>query len=228
MKLFYFLWISILGASLGTLLVSSDSHAAENAEAEVADLLDQFAKDWPDDRTMYRTEGDTSWTSYALTLSRLVALGDEAVPGLIAASSSPSVQVRAMCARTLGFLNSKTAVPSLIELLEDKNPAVALLAADSLGQIQDPAGLEALRAARKKQTKGDVLLHISKALERNVPLEDGVREQVIQITPETIDSAEVGQLAPEFTLQDATGKKWQLKDFRGKKSVLLVFIYGDG
>ncbi len=228
MKAFCFLWISILSVTLGTLLLSDDSYAAENTEADAADLLEQFAKDWPDDRTMYRTEGDSSWTAYALTLSRLVALGDKAVPAIIAASNSPSVQVRAMCARTLGFLNSKTAVPSLIELLEDKNPAVALLAADSLGQIQDSTGLEALRAARKKQTNGDVLLHISKALERKVPLEDGVQEQVIQITPETIDSAEVGQLAPEFTLQDATGKKWQLKNFRGKKSVVLVFIYGDG
>ena len=50
----------------------------------------------------------------------------------------------------------------------------------------------------------------------------------MKIDPDTIDLAKVGQPAPDFTLQNATGKACTLSDFRGKKSVVLVFIYGDG
>ena len=33
----------------------------------------------------------------------------------------------------------------------------------------------------------------------------------------------VGDMAPDFTLEDQTGKKVSLKDFRGKKNVALAF-----
>ena len=33
----------------------------------------------------------------------------------------------------------------------------------------------------------------------------------------------VGDMAPDFTLQDQNGKKVSLKDFRGKKNVALAF-----
>lgn len=223
MRIIFSLWISLLSVTIAASLLASNS-CADQASA----LLEQFAKDWPDDRTAYRTEGDTSWIAYATALSKLVAMGDEALPGLIAGSESPSVQVRALCARVFGFLGNKSATPTLIKLLDDKSALVVVLAVDSLGQLQDPAGLEALRVTRQKHTNGDVLLHIKKALDRGVPLEDGVREQVIQMNSETINSAKVGQLAPEFSLQDSDGKEWRLADFRGKKPVVLVFIYGDG
>lgn len=35
-----------------------------------------------------------------------------------------------------------------------------------------------------------------------------------------------GQTAPDFTLEDADGKAVTLSDFRGKKSVVLVFYRG--
>ncbi len=195
---------------------------------EVVSILDEFTKDWPDDRTPYRTAEDTTtWKTYALSMRRLVAMGDDAVPGLIKGCDSPSFQVRSLCARVLGFLKSGDVVPKLIELLDD-NPKVALLAADALGQIRTPAGLKALQAARGRLNNGDVLLHVNKALERQVPLEDDVRQQILKIDPDSIDSAKVGQPAPDFTLKDAEGKAWRLADFRGKKSVVLVFIYGDG
>lgn len=36
----------------------------------------------------------------------------------------------------------------------------------------------------------------------------------------------VGESAPDFTLEDADGKKISLSDFRGKKNVVLVFYRG--
>jgi len=198
------------------------------SEQEVAMVLRAFGNDWPADRTPYRTGEDTeSWKVYALSLKQLVAMGEKAIPGLIEGCDDANFHVRALSARVLGYLQAGASVPKLIELLRDEK-TVALLAADSLGQIQDPRGLEALQSARNDETQGDVLLHINKSLDRQVPLENDVLEQLLKIGSESIDSAKVGLEAPNFTLQDAEGKPWTLADQQGKKSVVLVFIYGDG
>ena len=68
-----------------------DGAIAETLSATA--LLQQFAQDWPDDRTPYRTEGDTSWIAYALTMKRLVAQGDAAVPALLTGCNDPQAQV---------------------------------------------------------------------------------------------------------------------------------------
>ena len=196
---------------------------------DVRAVLREFGRVWPADRTSYRTEEETqSWKTYALSMRRLVAMSDQAVPGLIEGCNDANFQVRALSARVLGYLQARASVPKLIELLGDKSAPVALLAADSLGQIQDPRGLEALRSAQKSEKRGDVLLHINKSLDRQVPLEDGVIEQILKIDRQSIDAAKVGQAAPDFTLQDPAGQSWTLSDWRDKKSVVLVFIYGDG
>ncbi len=213
----------------GALVPSVMAQPNEPPESDVSAVLGQFAKDWPEDRKPYRHEEDTtSWMTYALSMKRLVALGDAAVPALITTCDDRSFQVRALSARVLGYLGAKSAVPKLIELLDDEQASVALLAADALGQIQDPAGLDALRTARGRLKNGDVLLHVAKSLERGMPLESDVREQLLQIDGESINSAKIGQPAPDFALKDAGGKVWSLADFRDRKTIVLTFIYGDG
>ena len=41
-----------------------------------------------------------------------------------------------------------------------------------------------------------------------------------------LNRVKVGQPAPDFTLEDSDGKAITLSDFRGKKSVVLVFYRG--
>jgi len=41
-----------------------------------------------------------------------------------------------------------------------------------------------------------------------------------------IERVKVGQAAPDFTLEDVDGKSITLSDFRGKKTVALVFYRG--
>lgn len=215
--------------SVGALVLALAVASAVAAEMPPAEILQRFATAWPEDRTPYRTDEDvTSWKTYSLAMKQLVATGDSSIPVLIEACHDPSFQVRAFAARVLGLLKAEQATPQLIELLNDPQPPVALLAADALGQIQDPAGLRALEQAQRTLRDGDVLLHVSKALERTVPLEEDVREQVVRIDETSIDRARVGQTAPDFALRDADGKTWRLADYRGKRSVVLVFIYGDG
>lgn len=45
-------------------------------------------------------------------------------------------------------------------------------------------------------------------------------------TATDLDRIKVGQPAPDFTLQDSDGKNVTLADYRGKKSVVLVFYRG--
>jgi cytochrome oxidase Cu insertion factor (SCO1/SenC/PrrC family) len=44
--------------------------------------------------------------------------------------------------------------------------------------------------------------------------------------PTELDRIKVGETAPDFTLEDAEGKPISLSDYRGKKSVVLVFYRG--
>ncbi len=41
-----------------------------------------------------------------------------------------------------------------------------------------------------------------------------------------LNRVKAGQAAPDFTLEDSDGKALSLADFRGKKSVVLVFYRG--
>lgn len=43
-----------------------------------------------------------------------------------------------------------------------------------------------------------------------------------------LDTARLGQIAPNFTLTDVSGKAYRLSQFRGKKTVVLTFLTDDG
>jgi len=46
------------------------------------------------------------------------------------------------------------------------------------------------------------------------------------LAPTDLERVKAGQPAPDFALEDANGKNISLSDFRGKKSVVLVFYRG--
>ena len=46
------------------------------------------------------------------------------------------------------------------------------------------------------------------------------------LSPTDLQRIKVGQPAPDFTLEDLDGKSITLSDFRGKKTVVLVFYRG--
>jgi cytochrome oxidase Cu insertion factor (SCO1/SenC/PrrC family) len=46
------------------------------------------------------------------------------------------------------------------------------------------------------------------------------------LAPTDLERIKIGQPAPDFTLENIDGKQVSLSDFRGKKSVVLVFYRG--
>jgi cytochrome oxidase Cu insertion factor (SCO1/SenC/PrrC family) len=46
------------------------------------------------------------------------------------------------------------------------------------------------------------------------------------LKPTDIERVKVGDVAPDFTLENVDGTKITLSDFRGKKNVVLVFYRG--
>ena len=66
------------------------------------------------------------------------------------------------------------------------------------------------------------------ALERaDRPKQAELRKALVDYDLSKMDSARVGELAPDFTLTDFTGKAYRLGQFRGKKTVVLRFILYD-
>ena len=51
-----------------------------------------------------------------------------------------------------------------------------------------------------------------------------VTKALADFDPKKIDTARLGQLAPDFTLSDPTGKAYRLSQYRGKKTVVLIFL----
>jgi cytochrome oxidase Cu insertion factor (SCO1/SenC/PrrC family) len=46
------------------------------------------------------------------------------------------------------------------------------------------------------------------------------------LRPTDLERVKVGDPAPDFTLEDMTGKRLSLSDFRGRKNLVLVFYRG--
>lgn len=65
-----------------------------------------------------------------------------------------------------------------------------------------------------------VLAAVSPALAQLGPKDGG------GLPPLDLDRVKVGDPAPDFTLEDMTGRRISLSDFRGKKKVVLVFYRG--
>ena len=54
-----------------------------------------------------------------------------------------------------------------------------------------------------------------------------MREALAVFDPKQIDSAVIGQPAPDFRLHGLDGKLHSLAEYRGKSPVILVFLVGD-
>ena len=133
-----------------------------------------------------------------------------------------------MAAQAIGYLAPLASIEKLTEVAkEDADPAVRLYAVDAIGMSGRGDKIPWDMWTRFEKNR-DVLKHINYARSRGA---EGVKLSVTtalaEMPDEKIDSAKVGEPAPDFTLNSVDGTEFSLSQFKGKQPVVLVFIYGD-
>src|SRR5262249_4132604 len=123
--------------------------------------------------------------------------------------------------------------PALEKALEDPEQAVrsqAVLALRMLG----PLKLTGRQRQLIEHSNFHVRAHLEYSLEReDTPNPTALRKALQDYDPVRIDTARVGQPAPDFSLSDISGKDYCLSQFRegkdvgGRKAVVLLFLVVD-
>ena len=184
---------------------------AQAAEPRSTDQwLKWFAEQWDEKawggsgrRAYMRSQDDRTWRSRMIAMQGIAAAGKQAVDPLVQALKSDHAPTRLLAAQTLGYLPPPR--PSR------------------------PFDLSKILAPRRSaERNSDAKRHIGYALERKQqPADRGIIDSLIDWDNGQIDSAKIDKLAPDFRLATISGKNHRLSDYRGKKAVVLVFIYGD-
>ena len=180
-----------------------------------------------EDAYMRRHE-DTGWQARMIGMQALVGMGENAVGPLVGVLREGIPGMRVFAAQTLSYLGPRVERSAFVQALADEDTAVRLYAVDGLG-MSGAAGLsELLGPMRKTESDRDVRKHIDYAILRDgMPVDQAVIGTMLAWDAETITSATVGEMAPDFVFDALTGESIRLSSFVGKKAVVLVFIYGD-
>jgi HEAT repeat protein len=221
--------------SLGVLLALASLAAGgpqedspKKSRRTAAEALALFEKEWKPQKGYMRPLDDSGWRARLEAFRDLVRLGDKAVPVLTEALGKGEPETRTFAAQALTLLAAPGTRRDLEQALKDSHPAVRLYALDALSMFGRLKESEQYRQIRDKDPNRDVRSHMAFALERDdKPQPAAIQKALLDYDLASLDTAKLGKPAPDFTLKDATGKTYRLCDFRGKKAVVLVFIYGD-
>lgn len=234
------LGVVVLGVVVVDVVVAgSVARAQQQSQAEsTASALERFAEAWNDEgwgpkrsrRQPYmRSLDDAGWKQRMLVLQQSVRQGEKDSAELVKALSHDSAAVRALAVQALGYANDASARPALAKAVErDVDAVVRLYAADSIGMLGGEDDGELLKKRQPAERNRDTKRHIGYALDRRGnKLEASVSQSLRDWDPKQLATARLGKAAPDFSLTSIDGKRVQLRDYRGKKSVVLIFVYGD-
>lgn len=176
-----------------------------------------------------RHSDDGGWKARMLALQGFVRSGEAAVPVLQDALGSDDVSQRILAAQALGYLAPHAEVERLTDALANEpSPTVRLYLVDAIGMHGEAGRSFDWDSFLEGEANRDVRKHVGYVREREGRVVDStVVEELASWDPSGMDTAVVGRPAPDFELTSAQGDRVKLSDFRGEKSVVLVFIYGD-
>jgi len=210
------------------LFVGPTSVRAADPPTEPADIIRTFEKAWVVPKGYMRPLDDAGWKARMTAFQKLAASGEKAIPALTDALAKGEPETRIFAAQAFGLMADPAAKPALATALKDKTPAVRLYALDALSMFGKLTPTDELKAIKEKDANRDVKAHVGFALDRDdKPDPVALRKLLAGYDLAKMNTAVVGKAAPEFELTDATGKTYKLADFKGKKAVVLVFVYGD-
>ncbi len=190
-----------------------------------------FTKDRELNKSGVARLDDLDWRVRTLAVRDLVQAGVAAVPAITKSLENENPHVRYLAAVALGILRAVDAVDALERILQtDSDSTVRSQSAIALGQIGKKSSLIALRSTIEKDKARDVLHQAElaeHAIEHGRVATPELAKAYAGLDEEKFAIAKVGELAPDFALPDTDGKSWKLSDFRGKKSVVLIWIFAD-
>ncbi|MCF8222692.1 MAG: redoxin domain-containing protein [Bacteroidales bacterium] len=171
------------------------------------------------------------WRVRMLAVRDLVRAGAEHADEIAAGLSDNSPFVRQISAMALGIIDAKSVVPQLEETVKnDDNAIVRSQAVIALGQLESESSLELLLNRLKDDPAADVRHQCELAIDQ-IEKKKGVskenRQAWINLDESLFETVKTGMIAPDFTLKDTQGKKWQLSSFRGNEWVVLIWVFAD-
>ncbi len=175
-------------------------------------------------------EGEMSWQDRTRALVDLARGGPDVVRPLGAALGHDSPRVRGFAAHALALLATPDARPALASALADPEQAVRINAVRALSLL---GRLELSEQQREALERNDGHWwgpnYIQAALGRGDAADRAaLRKALAGYDTARIDTARLGQTAPDLELRDASGRLYRLSDYRGRKVVALEFDSGEG
>jgi hypothetical protein len=220
----------VLGALL-CLHGSARAQAAKKGVPEGADSVaaaQQAARDVMAKFEKAAKAGQSETPTWKIRMECLVALakaGPAAVPVLLDAIKTGSPESRALAGEALSFVADAKARSALAQAVEDKERDVRLYAIRALARLGRLEAKPKYRQIADKDASDGVRFEMTFALTRGDKPDPGaIRKTLSSYDLTRMDGAHLDKTAPDFALADTMGKTWRLSDFRGKKSVVLVFL----
>jgi peroxiredoxin len=174
---------------------------------------------------------DVAWRVRLLAIRDLARLGSSALPEVIKHTHDENPHVRNIAAFVLGLNPGEDSKAALIESLhQDPDPVVRSQAAISLAQLESEAALPVLQDLAKNDASRDVRHQCDLAVYRITQYDEpdtNLATAYAELDESTFEQINVGQPAIDFELVDTDGNSWRLSDFRGKKDVVLIWIFAD-
>jgi len=174
-------------------------------------------------------KGDPGWKVRMEALVRLARIGPAAVPVLSEVLHKGSPSTRELAAQALVLFADPSTRSGLERALADPKPGVRLYAIQALSMLGKLPRTERYeQILRNDPAVWGVRPMMAAALDReDRPNAAQLRKLLAGYDLRQMDSARPGEMAPDFTLTDISGKKYRLSQFRGKKTVVLRFILFD-
>ncbi len=181
---------------------------------------------------------NADWKVTTLAVRDLCQSSNAIVPELLTALHDDNLHVRHVAALTLGILpapsNSNLPIEQRIAelttiLQNDKEQLVRSEAAIALGRLNATSAATVLTKASEQDDSKDVRHQCGIAIERigRKQQDDSLFQAYKSLEESAFESVSIGQPAPDFTLVDTEGKLWTLSEFKGQKTVVLIWIFAD-
>lgn len=174
---------------------------------------------------------DADWRVRTLAVRDLVRLGADASANLVGALHDADAHVRHVAAMVLGIIRATNAVSALeTTLRDDRDAVVRSQAAIALGQIGQKRSLALLREAQTQDKSRDVQYQTelaAYAVEHGLRATPELATAYRSLDETRFNKVRVGEPAIDFELPDTEGRSWRLSHFRGKKPVVLIWVFAD-